>query len=103
MTRLAGELQLSLADLLDVLAALDEGVVFSKDGVVADPVAATRVPASVNLEGVLFDEFLGFPADDLPLLAALDTLLEVAEALLDIASEHVVLVDLLAASLNDLV
>jgi hypothetical protein len=46
---------------------------------------------------------LHLKADVLPLLAACDALVKVAHALLDITFEHVILVDLGAASLDDLV
>lgn len=42
-------------------------------------------------------------ADFLPLLAAVDALLEVSHALLDIAVEHVLLADPCTTSLDDLV
>jgi len=46
---------------------------------------------------------LGASADDLPLLAALNALIKVLHALLDVVTKHIVFVDLGAAPLDDLI
>mmetsp|Transcript_20727 Transcript_20727/g.31791 ORF Transcript_20727/g.31791 Transcript_20727/m.31791 type:complete len:265 (-) Transcript_20727:1168-1962(-) len=93
---LTGELQLAFTDLHEVFATLDEGFVLGEDGLIG-----VQLPGSTG--GVLLNHLLHLEADSLPLTAAVDALLEVSHALLDVALEHVVLVDLGAASLDDLV
>jgi len=73
------ELELALTDFLQVFAALDKGLVLSEDLVFTDGVALAA--------GVLLDHSLGASADIFPLLAAVDALVEVSNALVDVAAE----------------
>ena len=93
---LESKLELSFADLLQLLAALDESLILSKDGT-----HVFHVPRL--LVRVLLDPSLSLGADLSPLLAAVNTLIQVPHALLNIVTKHVFLVDLGAAPLNDLV
>jgi len=89
-----GELKLTFADLFQVSATLDEGFILGEDAIVL-------VPAS--LAGASHDTALNLVADLLPLLAALNALVKVTHALLDITAKHVLAINLLSASLVDLV
>lgn len=93
---LAGELELTLADLHELSASLNEGLILGEDGLIL-----IKVPSWLG--GVLFDHFLVVGANILPLHAAVNRLLEVIHALLDLVSEHVFDVDLLSASVDDLI
>ena len=93
---LSGELELSLTDLEEVFASLNESLILSEDGIVL-----IQVPSWFGR--VLFDHDLVVETDLLPLLAAVDALLEISHALLDIAVKHVFLADPCAATLDDLV
>jgi hypothetical protein len=93
---LSCELQLTLTDFFKILATLDECLILSEDSLIS-----IKRPSLAN--GVLFNHALHLEADVLPFLAASDTLIKVTHALLDITFEHVVLIDLGAASLDDLV
>ena len=88
-----GELQLALADFLEVLAPLDEGLILGKDAIILVP----------SFLGILDDALLNLCADLLPLLAAFDALVEVSHALFNVTAKHVLAVDFAAASLVDLV
>jgi hypothetical protein len=90
------ELELTLADFHEVFASLNEGFILSKDSVVL-----VEVPSWLG--GVLLKHLLAVDADVLPLLAAINTLLEVTHTFLNITVEHVILVDSSSASLDDLV
>jgi hypothetical protein len=57
----------------------------------------------IGLVGILFDHLLMVLANDLPLLAAVDTLLKISHALFNVASQHVIFVDLNSTLLDDLV
>jgi len=93
---LSGELELSLANLHEIFASLDEGFVFSEDSIIL-----VEVPSW--LRGVLLELLLAVNANILPLLAAINALLEVTHAFFNIAIEHIILIDSCSASLNDLV
>ena len=93
---LSCELELTLTDFHKVFASLDKGFVLSEDGVVL-----IEVPSWFR--GVLLKHLLAMDADILPLLAAINTLLEVTHTFLNITVEHVILVDSSSASLDDLV
>ena len=93
---LSCKLELTLTDFHKVFASLDKGFVLSEDGVVL-----IEVPSWFG--GVLLKHLLAMDADVLPLLAAVNTLLEVTHTFLNITVEHVILVDSSSASLDDLV
>lgn len=93
---LSCELELTLADFHEVFASLNEGFILSEDSVVL-----VEVPSWLG--GVLLKHLLAVDADVLPLLAAINTLLEVTHTFLNITVEHVILVDSSSASLDDLV
>ena len=77
-----GKLELTLTDLLQVSASLNEGLVLCKYSVVL--VELPRV--LVSGLGVGLDHVLVSGADNLPLLAALDALIEILHALFDVVS-----------------
>ena len=89
-----GELQLAFTDLLEVSASLDEGFVLGEDAVILFP---------ARLAGAILYAPLNLRADLFPLAAALNALIEVAHALLDVAAEHVLDYNLASASRIDLV
>jgi hypothetical protein len=89
-----GKLKLSLANLFQVFASLDEGLIFSEDALI-------NVPAILGRFGD--DTLLDLCADFLPLFAAVDALIQVTNAFFDITSEHILAINLVAASLVDLV
>jgi hypothetical protein len=93
---LAGELKLALTNLLKVLASLDEGLVFSENGLIG-----IKTPSLSRR--VLLDKTLHLKAYSLPLLAAGNGFIEITHALLDIAIKHVIFIYLRTASLNDLI
>jgi hypothetical protein len=93
---LSCELELTLADFHEVFASLNEGFILSEDSVVL-----VEVPSWLG--GVLLKHLLAVDADVLPLLAAINTLLEVTHTFLNITVEHVIFVDSSSASLDDLV
>jgi hypothetical protein len=93
---LASKLELALANLHELFAPLNESLILSKDGLIL-----IKVPSW--LRGVLLNHFLMMQANDFPLLTALNGLLEVSHALLDLVTEHVFDVDLLPAPIDDLV
>jgi hypothetical protein len=87
---------LTLTDLHELSASLDESFILSENGFVL-------IEAPLGLRGVLLDHLLVVRANGLPLLTAVNRLLEISHALLNLVSEHVLDVDLLSASVNDLV
>jgi hypothetical protein len=93
---LPSELQLALADLIQFAAPLDERVILGEDRLIL-------VQMPVLVRTVLLDEALLLPANLGPLLAAFDRLGKVIHALLDLALNHVLDLDLVLAALDDLV
>jgi hypothetical protein len=93
---LTGELELSLADLHELSASLDEGFVLSEDGLII-------VESPVRSGTVLLDHLLVMHTDRLPFLAAINRFLEVSHALLNLITEHVFDIDLLSATVDDLI
>jgi len=89
-----GELKLTFADLFQVSATLDEGFILGEDAIVLVPASLARAS---------HDTALNLVADLLPLLAALNALVKVTHALLDVTAKHVLAINLLSASLVDLV
>ena len=90
------ELKLAFADLDQVFASLDEGLILGEDGLIG-----IQLPALSR--GILFEHVLVMNANSLPFLAAVNALVEIRNAFLDVAFKHVHLVDLGSASLDDLV
>jgi hypothetical protein len=91
------ELHLSVAYLHKVLAPLNEGVDFSKNGLIL--LEVPRLAAcGVDLDHahLVFGNFF-------PLFAAVDALIEVSHALLDIPTEHVLNLDFSLAPADDLI
>jgi hypothetical protein len=93
---LAGELKLTLTDFHEFLASLNESLILSEDGLIL-----IKIPTW--LRRILFDHLLMMGANDLPLLTAVNRLLEILHALLDLVTEHVFDVDLFSASIDDLI
>lgn len=93
----SGELKLALANFHEIFASLDKCLVLSENGLIL-----VQVP-QISFRRVLFDHILMMLANNLPLLTAVNTLLKIIHALLDIARQHVILVDLGTALSDDLV
>ena len=89
LTAFPGELDLAFANLLEFLAPLDEGIQLGEDAV------DTEIP--LPIAGLLLDNADSHIVDLAPLFPALDTVLQVGDALLDISVEHVLDVDLALA------
>jgi hypothetical protein len=88
---------LAFADFHKVAASLDEGINLSEDLLVF-----LKVPV-VSSGRVELDHFHLVLRDLFPLLAAMDGLSQVSNTFFNVVAEHVFLVDLSLASLNDLV
>ena len=88
------ELKLTFADFFEISASLNKGFVFGKDAIILFPVLLARSHD---------DTLLDFDADLFPLATAVNALVKVTHAFLDVTAEHVLLVNLLTAPLVDLV
>jgi hypothetical protein len=90
------ELKLAFTNLDQVFASLDEGLILGEDGLIG-----IQLPALSR--GILFEHVLVMNANSLPFLAAVNALVESRNAFLDVSFQHVHLVDLSSASLDDLI
>ena len=88
------KLELTFADFLEISASLDKGFVFGKDAIVLFPSGPV---------GMLDNAFLDLGADFFPLFTAFNALVKVTHAFFDVTAKHVFLINLIAASLVDLV
>jgi hypothetical protein len=93
---LSSKLKLTLTNLLQVFASLNEGFILSKDCLIS-------VKSPSLSRGILLNEALHLEADNFPFFAASNGFIKVTHAFLDIPVKHIVLVYLCAASLDDLV
>jgi hypothetical protein len=91
------KLHLSITDLHEVLASLNEGIDFSENGLIF-----LEVP-SFTASGVDLDHAHLVFGDDFPFLTACDTLVKIGHALLNVSAEHVFNLDLSLASADNLV
>jgi hypothetical protein len=93
---LSGELKLSLTDLHEFSASLDESFILSEDGLII-------VKSPVRSGTVLLDHLLVMHTNGLPLFTAVNGFLEVSHAFLNFVTEHVLDLDLLSATVDDLI
>lgn len=91
-----GELKLAFANLQEVFASLDKGLVLGKDRLISikDPILSWWV---------LLNQLLILEADVFPFFAALNTFLKILHTFFDVTLKHVVFVDLGSATLDNLV
>lgn len=94
---LACKLKLSLADVNEITASLNKRIIFCKDCLIS-----IKSPF-VFFGGVILDHLLTVLAYSSPLFAAIDTLLQISHALINITIKHIFLVNLSPASSNDLI